>query len=42
LIAGKFEWIYLGKDALMRMLGAPAADKKAFCWQGQLTRPAEL
>ena len=29
LIAGKFDWIYLGKDALIRMLGAPAADKKA-------------
>ncbi len=29
LIAGKFDWIFLGKDALLRMLGAPAADKKA-------------
>ncbi|MGO9262449.1 MAG: protein kinase domain-containing protein, partial [Bryobacteraceae bacterium] len=28
LIAGKFDWIFLGKDALVRMLGAPAADKK--------------
>jgi serine/threonine protein kinase/dienelactone hydrolase len=29
LISGKFDWIFLGKDALMRMLGSPAADKKA-------------
>jgi serine/threonine protein kinase/dienelactone hydrolase len=29
LIAGKFDWVYLGKDALIRALGAPAADKKA-------------
>jgi dienelactone hydrolase len=29
LICGKFDWIFLGKDALLRMLGAPAADKKA-------------
>jgi dienelactone hydrolase len=29
LVAGRFDWIYLGKDALVRMLGAPAADKKA-------------
>ncbi len=28
LIAGKFDFIFLGKDALVRMLGAPAADKK--------------
>ncbi len=28
LITGKFDWIFLGKDALLRMLGAPAADKK--------------
>jgi eukaryotic-like serine/threonine-protein kinase len=28
LVAGKFDWIFLGKDALVRMLGAPAADKK--------------
>ena len=28
LIAGKFDWIFLGKDALVRMLGAPPADKK--------------
>lgn len=26
--AGKYDWIFLGKDALVRMLGAPAADKK--------------
>ena len=29
LIAGKYDWIFLGKDALLRMLGTPAADKKA-------------
>jgi len=29
MISGKFDWIFLGKDALLRMLGAPAADKKA-------------
>jgi dienelactone hydrolase len=29
LISGRFDWIFLGKDALMRMLGAPAADKRA-------------
>lgn len=29
LISGKFDWIFLGKDALMRLLGTPAADKKA-------------
>jgi dienelactone hydrolase len=29
LIAGKFDWIFLGKDSLLRLLGAPAADKKA-------------
>jgi eukaryotic-like serine/threonine-protein kinase len=28
LVAGRFDWIFLGKDALLRMLGAPAADKK--------------
>ena len=27
--SGKFDWIFLGKDALIRMLGAPAADKRA-------------
>ena len=27
LICGKFDWIFLGKDALLRMIGAPAADK---------------
>ncbi|MDR3700037.1 MAG: protein kinase [Candidatus Sulfopaludibacter sp.] len=27
LVCGKFDWIFLGKDALLRMLGAPAADK---------------
>ena len=29
LITGKFDWIFLGKDALLQLLGAPAADKKA-------------
>lgn len=29
LISGKFDWIFLGKDAMMRLLGAPAADKRA-------------
>jgi len=28
LIAGKFDWIFMGKDALVRMIGAPTADKK--------------
>ena len=28
LIAGRFDWIFLGKDALLRMLDARAADKK--------------
>jgi dienelactone hydrolase len=28
LIAGKFDWIFLGKDALLRMLGAPESDKR--------------
>jgi dienelactone hydrolase len=28
LIAGNYDWIFLSKDALLRMLGAPAADKK--------------
>jgi len=28
LVAGKFDWIFLGKDALVKVLGAPAADKK--------------
>ncbi len=29
LVAGKFDWIFMDKAALLRMLGAPAADKKA-------------
>lgn len=29
MISGKFDWIFLSKDALLRMLGTPAADKKA-------------
>jgi dienelactone hydrolase len=33
LIAGKFDWIFLGKDALVRLLGAPAADKKVVMFE---------
>jgi dipeptidyl aminopeptidase/acylaminoacyl peptidase len=29
LIAGKFDFIFFAKDSLVRMLGAPPADKKA-------------
>ncbi len=29
LISGKFDWILLGKDALVRLLGTPSADKRA-------------
>ena len=29
MIGGKYDWLFLGKDALLRMLGTPAADKKA-------------
>jgi len=29
LISGKFDWIFLGKDALVRLLGTPVADKRA-------------
>jgi hypothetical protein len=29
LISGNFDWIFPRKDALMRLLGAPEADKKA-------------
>jgi dienelactone hydrolase len=29
MISGKYDWIFAGKDALFRLLGAPAADKKA-------------
>ncbi len=28
MISGKFDWIFMGKDALLRMLGTPAAEKK--------------
>ena len=28
LISGKFDWIFLNKDGLVRMLGTPQADKK--------------
>ncbi len=26
--SGKFDWIFLGKDALLRMIGTPAGDNK--------------
>ena len=29
LISGKFDWIFLGKDALLRLIGTAPADKKA-------------
>jgi pimeloyl-ACP methyl ester carboxylesterase len=29
LISGKFDWIFLGKEALLRLIGTPSADKKA-------------
>jgi serine/threonine protein kinase/dienelactone hydrolase len=29
LISGKFDWIFLGKDALLRLIGTPSANKKA-------------
>ncbi|MEO7859175.1 MAG: hypothetical protein ABIU05_01825, partial [Nitrospirales bacterium] len=29
LISGKFDWIFLGKDALLRLVGTPSANKKA-------------
>jgi eukaryotic-like serine/threonine-protein kinase len=29
MVSGKYDWVFMGKDALFRMLGAPAADKKA-------------
>jgi serine/threonine protein kinase len=29
MISGKFDWIFLGKDTLLQLIGAPAADKKA-------------
>lgn len=29
LVTGKFDWIFLGKDALLQMLGAPEANKRA-------------
>lgn len=28
LIGGKFDWVFYGKDALLGLIGAPAADKK--------------
>jgi len=28
MISGKYDWIFMGKDALLRMLGTPAANKK--------------
>ena len=29
LVSGKFDWIFLGKDALLRLIGTPSAEKKA-------------
>lgn len=29
MVSGRFDWIFLGKDALLRLMGAPAADKRA-------------
>jgi dienelactone hydrolase len=29
MISGKFDWIFLGKDSLLRLIGATAAEKKA-------------
>jgi dienelactone hydrolase len=29
MLSGKFDWIFLGKDAMLRLFGTPAADKKA-------------
>ena len=29
LVCGKYDWIFLGKDAMMRMLGTPPAEKRA-------------
>ncbi len=29
LISGKFDWVFLGKEALLRLIGTPAADKPA-------------
>jgi len=29
MISGKYDWIFLGKDAMLRMLGTLAADKRA-------------
>lgn len=29
LIAGKYDWIYMGKDVFLGLLGTPPADKKA-------------
>jgi dipeptidyl aminopeptidase/acylaminoacyl peptidase len=33
LIAGKFDFIFLDKDVLVRMMGAPATDKKAVTYE---------
>jgi hypothetical protein len=29
LVTGKYDWIFMGKDALLQKLGAPAGDKHA-------------
>jgi len=33
LIAGRYDWIFLGKDALVNLLGAPKADKKVVLFE---------
>src|SRR5260370_24428816 len=38
MIAGKFDWIFLGKDALLQMLGTPAGDKKAVTFDTMMSR----
>jgi len=30
MVCGKFDWIFLGKDALLKMIGTAAADKQVF------------
>jgi hypothetical protein len=29
MISGKYDWIFSGKDALLRLVATPAQDKKA-------------
>ncbi len=33
LIAGKYDWIFMSKDALVRMLGAPDAEKNVVLFE---------